>query len=171
MALTKVRFLKHDFPVHGKFSGTILLATASGIWRSAFLGDSKVSGFFEVTFWVLQQSPRKNRPSGLFPHCLVCSNFKRIRKLEKAVAVQNSLLKKFSGKFRLCWKIAHQFSGSTKCYPCQGLGIFPARKMAAAKISLAFGNAPGFSLLRPPQPPWVFSERRAGSTTRENHFF
>ena len=47
-----------------------------------------------------------------------------IRKLEKAVAVRNSLLEKFSGKFRRCWKIPHRFSGSTKCYPCQGLGIF-----------------------------------------------
>ena len=46
------------------------------------------------------------------------------RKLEKAVAVRNSLLEKFSGKFRRCWKIPHRFSGSTKCYPCQGLGTF-----------------------------------------------
>ena len=29
------------------------------------------------------------------------------RKLEKAVAVRNSLLEKFSGKFRRCWKIPH----------------------------------------------------------------
>ena len=49
---------------------------------------------------------------------------KFFRKLEKAVAVRNSLLEKFSGKFRRCWKILHRFSGSTKCYPCQGLGIF-----------------------------------------------
>ena len=47
-----------------------------------------------------------------------------LRKLEKAVAVRNSLLEKFSGNFRRCWKIIHRFSGSTKCYPCQGLGIF-----------------------------------------------
>ena len=40
------------------------------------------------------------------------------------MAVQNSLLEKFSGKFRRCWKMIHQFSGSTKCYLCQGLGIF-----------------------------------------------
>ena len=46
------------------------------------------------------------------------------RKLEKAVAVRNSLLEKFSGKFRRCWKIPHRFSGSTKCYPCQALGTF-----------------------------------------------
>ena len=32
------------------------------------------------------------------------------------------MLEKFSGKFRRCWKIPHQFSGSTNCYPCQGLG-------------------------------------------------
>ena len=37
------------------------------------------------------------------------------RKLEKAVAVGNSLLEKFSGKFRRCWKIPHRLSGSTKC--------------------------------------------------------
>ena len=47
-----------------------------------------------------------------------------IRKLEKAVAVQNCLLEKFSGKFRRCWKIPRRFSGSTKCYPYQGLGAF-----------------------------------------------
>ena len=40
------------------------------------------------------------------------------------MAVQNSLLEEFSGKFRCCWKILHRFSGSTKCYPCQALGIF-----------------------------------------------
>ena len=50
--------------------------------------------------------------------------FHHIRKFEKAVAVRNSLLEKFSGKFRRCWKILQRFSGSTKCYPCQGLGIF-----------------------------------------------
>ena len=31
---------------------------------------------------------------------------------------------KVSGKFRRCWKILPRLSGSTKCYPCQGLGIF-----------------------------------------------
>ena len=49
---------------------------------------------------------------------------KILRKLEKAVAVRNSFLEKFSGKVRRCWKIIHRFSGSAKCYPCQGLGIF-----------------------------------------------
>ena len=50
----------------------------------------------------------------------------KIRKLEnfKAVAVQNSLLERFSAKFRRCWKILPRFSGSTKCYPCQLLGTF-----------------------------------------------
>ena len=47
-----------------------------------------------------------------------------VRKLEEAVAVQNSLLEMFSGKFRGCWEILPRFSGSTKCYPCQGLGNF-----------------------------------------------
>ena len=56
-----------------------------------------------------------------------------VRKLEKAVEVQNSLLEKFSGKFRRCWKIPHRFSGSTKCYPCQGLGIFRQGKRLLEK--------------------------------------
>ena len=47
-----------------------------------------------------------------------------VRKLEKAVAVRNSLLERFSSKFRRCWKIIPRFSGSAKCYPCQGLGTF-----------------------------------------------
>ena len=38
----------------------------------------------------------------------------------------------FFGKFRRCWKILHRFSGSTKCYPCQGLGIFRHGKIMAA---------------------------------------
>ena len=40
----------------------------------------------------------------------------QVRQLEKAVAVRNSSLEKFSGKFRHCWKIIHRFSGSTICY-------------------------------------------------------
>ena len=47
-----------------------------------------------------------------------------IRKLEKAVAVRNSLLERFSGKFRRCWKMIPRFSGSAKCYLCQGVCIF-----------------------------------------------
>ena len=43
---------------------------------------------------------------------------------KKAVAVRNSLLERFSGKFRRCWKMIPRFSGSAKCYPCQGLGTF-----------------------------------------------
>ena len=38
--------------------------------------------------------------------------------------VRNSLLERFSGKFRRCWKMIPRFSGSAKCYPCQGLGTF-----------------------------------------------
>ena len=64
---------------------------------------------------------RQNHPFTKPPFCFI-STF--IRKLEKAVAVRNSLLEDFSGKFRRCWKIIRRFSGSTKCYPCQGLGIF-----------------------------------------------
>ena len=71
------------------------------------------------------------------------------------MAVGNSLLEKFnSGKFRRCWKIPHRFSGSTKCYPCQGFGTF-RQGNGCWKIGRAFGNAAGFSPLRPPQPSWV----------------
>ena len=59
-----------------------------------------------------------------------------LRKLEKAVAVRNSLLEEFSGKFRRCWKIIRRFSGSTKCYPCEGLGIFKAAGKLAAPAGM-----------------------------------
>ena len=36
--------------------------------------------------------------------------------------------KGFPGKFRRLWKIIPRFSGSTKCYPCEGLGTFRQRK-------------------------------------------
>ena len=63
------------------------------------------------------------------PFCLENPHFHVwFRKLEKAVAVRNSLLEKFSGKFRRCWKMIPRFSGSTKCYPCQGLRIFRQEK-------------------------------------------
>ena len=52
--------------------------------------------------------------------------------LEKAVAVRNSLLERFSGKFRRCWKMIPRFSGSAKCYPCRGLGTSPAAGKLAA---------------------------------------
>ena len=73
---------------------------------------------------------------------------------EKAVAVRNSLLEKFSGKFRRCWKIIPWFSGSAKCYPCQGLA-FSGKENGCWKIGPAFGNAAGFSPPRPPQRSWV----------------
>ena len=44
------------------------------------------------------------------------------------MTVRNSLLERFSGKFRRCWKIIPRFSGSANCYPCQGLGTFRQRK-------------------------------------------
>ena len=60
----------------------------------------------------LENVSKKSRESG------------KIRKLEKAVAVRNSLLERFSGKFRRCWKMIPRLSGSAKSYPCQGLGTF-----------------------------------------------
>ena len=55
-----------------------------------------------------------------------------IRELEKAVAVRHSLLERFSGKFRRCWQMILRFSGSAKCYPCQGLGTFRQGKRLLA---------------------------------------
>ena len=55
-----------------------------------------------------------------------------------------------SSKFRR-WKIIHRFSGSTKCYPCQG-----GKENGCWKIGPTIGNAAGFSPLRPPQPSGVF---------------
>ena len=68
-----------------------------------------------------------------------------IRKLEKAVAVRNSLLERISGKFRRCWEIIPRFPGSTTCYPCQGLGTF-RQGNGCWKIGRTFGNAAGFLL-------------------------
>ena len=68
-----------------------------------------------------------SRESGNLSSTPLCFSL-TVKKLEKDVAVQNSLLEKFSGKFRRCWKILHRLSGSTKCYPCQGLGTFWQRK-------------------------------------------
>ena len=61
------------------------------------------------------------------PRCTrVCTSVvaPSFRQLERAAAVRNSSLEKFSGKFRRCWKVFPWFSGSAKCYPCGGLGIF-----------------------------------------------
>ena len=66
-----------------------------------------------------------------------------LRKLEKAVALRNSLLEGFSGKFRR-WS-----SGSTKCYLCQRLGTFRQGKWLLE-------NRP---LLR--ERSWIFSSETA----------
>ena len=71
----------------------------------------------------------------------------------KAVAVPNSLLEKFSGKFRRCWKILHRFSGSMKMLSLPRFGHFPARKTAAGKLGAPAGTLLDFSPPRPPQPP------------------
>ena len=50
------------------------------------------------------------------------------RKLEKAVAVQNSLGQGFSGKFRRCWKTLPDFPAARNAiYPCQRLGTIRQR--------------------------------------------
>ena len=70
------------------------------------------------------------------------------------MAVGNSLLEKFSGKFRRCWKIPHRFSGSTKCYPCQGLGTFGQGKRLLENWARLRERC-WISPPRPPQPSWV----------------
>ena len=71
------------------------------------------------------------------------------RQSENSVAVRISLLEKFSGKFRRCWTILHRFSGSTKCYPCQGLRIFRQGK-------LLLENWPSLR-----ERSWIFSSETA----------
>ena len=48
--------------------------------------------------------------------------------------------------------ILPQFSGSTRCCPCQGSGT----ENGCWRIGPTFGNAPGFSPPRPPRPSGVF---------------
>ena len=76
-----------------------------------------------------------------------------IRKLEKAVGGCPNIpcWKGFSGKFQCCSNTFPRFSGSTTCFPCQGLGHFPARKMAAGKLAPPSGMVLDF-LLRDRQP-------------------
>ena len=81
------------------------------------------------------------------------------RKLEKAVAVRNSLLEKFSGKFRRCWKIVDRSSGSAKCYPCQGLGVFRQGKRLLE-------NWP-----RLRERCWIFSSETATAFLSSSEFF
>ena len=52
-----------------------------------------------------------------------------LRKLEKAVAVRNSLEEEFSGKFRRCWIFRQH-----KMLPLPRFGHFLARKMAAVGL-------------------------------------
>ena len=66
-------------------------------------------------------------------------------KLEKAVAVQNSLLERFSGKFRRCWKMIPDFR-QRKMLSLPRFGHFPARKAAAGKIGRACGTLLDFLL-------------------------
>ena len=81
----------------------------------------------------------------------------KLRKLEKAVAVRNSLLERFSGKFRRCWKMIPRFSGSSKCYPCQGLGIFRQGKRLLENWPRLRERCWDFF---PPRPPHAFLKNR-----------
>ena len=83
------------------------------------------------------------------------SRTRLIRKLEKAVAVRNSLLEKFSGKFRRCWKFFADFPAARNAIPAKVWAV-SGKENGCWKIGPAFGNAPGFSPLRPPHPSRVF---------------
>ena len=52
-------------------------------------------------------------------------------------------------KFRRCWKMIPRFSGSAKCYPCQGLGTFRQGKRLLE-------NWPGLR-----ERCWIFSSETA----------
>ena len=65
------------------------------------------------------------------------------------VAVRNSLLKAFSGKFRAC-RIIPNFLAACKASPAKVWGL-SRKEDGCWKIGPAFGEAPGFSPPRPPQ--------------------
>ena len=67
----------------------------------------------------------------------------RFRKLEKAVAVRNSLLERFSGKFRRCWEIILRNAMPAKIW------ALSSKENGCCKIGSACGNAARFS---PPRP-------------------
>ena len=82
--------------------------------------------------------------------CLLRSQPPFIRKLEKAVAVRNSLLERFSGKFRCCWKFFTDFPA--------------ARNAISAKVWAFSGKENGccmenWSRLR--ERCWIFSSETA----------
>ena len=114
----------------------------------------RISAFFLQENLHVHKIPRfRGRGGGYFGF------FFFFRKLEKAVAVRNSLLERFSGKFRRCWKILHRFSGSPKCYPCQGLGIFRQGKRLLE-------NWPHLR-----ERCWIFSSETATAFLSSSDFF
>ena len=68
------------------------------------------------------------------------ATFERIRKLEKAVAVRNSLLERFSGKCRRCWKMIPRFFRQREMLCLPRFGHFPARTTAAGKLAAPAGT-------------------------------
>ena len=121
-------------PITESFSNSTVFSTSEVIFSlvrlflknrlNRFFGQGFYSKGF-IFFMALPEDPCKEYQCNFQPWWHV-SPF--VRKLEKLVAVRNSLLERFSGKFRRCWKIIPRFSGSTKCYPCQGLDTFQQGK-------------------------------------------
>ena len=76
----------------------------------------------------------------------LCAQIANLRKLEKAVAVRNSLLERFSGKFRRCWKMIPRIFRQREMLSLPRFGHFPARKTAAGKLAAPAGTLLDFLL-------------------------
>ena len=76
------------------------------------------------------------------PHTTTSPKF---RKLEKAVAVRNSLLERFSGKFRRCWKSFPDFPAAQNAIPAK-VWALSGNEMAAEKSAPPSGTLLDFLL-------------------------
>ena len=77
-----------------------------------------------------------------------------LRKLEKAVAVRNSLLESFPANFDAAGKSFPDFPTARNAIPAK-VSAFSGKENGCWKIGPASGNAAGFSPPRPPRPSWV----------------
>ena len=87
------------------------------------------------------------------------------RKFQTPFSVLDKFQSAISGKFRRRWKILPRFSGSTKCYPCQGSGTFLQGKRLL-EIDPAFRKAPGFVSSETATTFLSLSDEKQGSETR-----
>ena len=104
--------------------------------------------------WGIAQLSRDVLQNGVSHRCTCVKRSTKeyrtiFRKLEKAVAVRNSLLEKSSGKFRRCWQFFTDFPAARHAIPAK-VWAFCGKENGCWKIGRACGNAAGFS---PPRPP------------------